>query len=56
MQPIGAQIIWMSGKEDVGQRGAYVAQNEQQQENSTVEEVFLEIGEAFIMNKVLLKP
>ena len=42
-------------KEDVGQRGAYVAQNEKQQEQSTMVEVFPEIGEALMMNKVLLK-
>ena len=44
------------GKEDVGQRGTYVAQNEQQQEQSIVAEFFPETGEALMMNKVLLKP
>ena len=44
------------GKEDVGQRGASVAQNEQQQEELTMAEVFPETGEALMMNKVLLKP
>ena len=39
----------------MGQRGAYVAQNEQQQEKLPVVENLLEIGEALMMNKVLLK-
>ena len=39
-----------------GQRGAYVAQNEQQQEESTMANVFPETGESLMMNKVLLKP
>ena len=43
-------------KEDVGQRGAYVAQNEQQQEQSAVVEVLPETRESLMMNKVLLKP
>jgi len=43
-------------KEDIGQRGAYVAQNEQQQEQLPVAENMPETGEALMMNKVLLKP
>ena len=43
-------------KEDIGQRGVCVAQNERQQEQSTMAKFFPEIGESLMMNKVLLKP
>ena len=43
-------------KEDVGQRGDYVAQNEQHQEQSTMDKVLPDTGESLMMNKVLLKP
>jgi len=43
-------------KEDTRQRRAYVAQNEQQQEQLPVAENFPEMGEALMMNKFLLKP
>ena len=52
---MGHKSFECPGKEDVGQRGAYVAQNEQQKEKSIVEELFLETGEDFMMNKILLK-
>ena len=53
---LGHRSFECLGKEYIGQRGAYVAQNEQQQEQSMVEEVLPETGESLMMNKVLLKP
>ena len=43
-------------KDDIGQRGAYIAQGVQQQKKVLVAENMLQIGEVLMLNKVLLNP